>query len=75
MADLQTFRQDTRGWLEENCPPSMRYSELRIQTEACWGGRNWAFNSEEQKQWLERMSCQGLDGSGLACRVRRWWFK
>ena len=24
MADLQQFRADTRAWLDENCPPSMR---------------------------------------------------
>ena len=24
MSDLNTFREETRNWLEENCPPEMR---------------------------------------------------
>ena len=24
MTDLDTFRTETRAWLEENCPPEMR---------------------------------------------------
>jgi acyl-CoA dehydrogenase len=24
MSDLETFRADTRAWLEANCPPEMR---------------------------------------------------
>ena len=54
---LETFRQETRAWLEENCPQDMRgdYST----EDACWGGRNWTFKSEGQKLWLERMAAKG----------------
>ena len=58
MADLQTFRCETRDWLEENCPPSMRFP-ITNSDDSCWGGRNWIFKSEEQKQWMERMAARG----------------
>ena len=58
MTDLQTFRRETRDWLQENCPPSMRFP-VTDAGDACWGGRNWTFKSEEQKQWMERMAAKG----------------
>ena len=58
MADLDVFRQQTRAWLEENCPQSMRTPQ-RSDNDACWGGRNFPFASEDQKLWLERMAARG----------------
>ncbi len=58
MADLETFRRETRAWLEENCPQSMR-SPVQSDADQCWGGRNWAFKSEDQRVWLERMAEKG----------------
>ena len=58
MSDLNTFRQETRDWLEENCPPTMR-KPAKGGEEMCWGGRNFKFASEEQKQWMERMGAKG----------------
>ncbi|MAD00752.1 acyl-CoA dehydrogenase [Pseudomonas abyssi] len=58
MADLDVFRQQTRAWLEENCPQSMRTPQ-RSDNDACWGGRNFTFASEDQKRWLERMAARG----------------
>ena len=58
MSDLEVFRQETREWLEENCPQSMR-SPVIAGEGACWGGRNWVFESEDQQLWLERMSSKG----------------
>ena len=40
MADLDTFRAETRAWLEANCPPEMR-TPMRSEKDACWGGRNF----------------------------------
>ncbi|RGP54134.1 MULTISPECIES: acyl-CoA dehydrogenase family protein [Halopseudomonas] len=58
MADLDVFRQQTRAWLEENCPQSMRTPQ-RSDNDACWGGRKFTFASEDQKLWLERMAARG----------------
>ncbi len=58
MTDLETFQSETRAWLEENCPMSMR-TPVSIDDDACWGGRNFRFSSEDQKLWLERMAARG----------------
>tara|TARA_B110000503_G_scaffold143139_1_gene242786 strand:+ start:5758 stop:6984 length:1227 start_codon:yes stop_codon:yes gene_type:complete len=58
VSDLAVFRQETRDWLAENCPPSMRHP-VTNSDDACWGGRNFVFKSEEQKQWMERMGARG----------------
>jgi acyl-CoA dehydrogenase len=58
MDALETFRRETRAWLEANCPPEMR-SPARGDEDICWGGRNWVFKSPAQKLWLERMAARG----------------
>lgn len=58
VTDLETFRGDTRAWLEQNCPPAMRRPALSDE-DMCWGGRKWTFASEDQKLWLERMAAKG----------------
>ena len=57
MSNLDTFRQETREWLEENCPPEMR--KPMTADGACWGGRNFKFTHPDQKLWLERMGEKG----------------
>ena len=52
--DLKKFRLETRQWLEENCPKSMRLP-LKDSTDYYWGGRNASFASEDQKFWFEKM--------------------
>ena len=54
----EQFRQTVREWLESNCPQSMR-SPYRSEADVCWGGRGFAFQSEDQRLWLERMAAQG----------------
>ena len=39
MTDLQTFREETRNWLEANCP-----QEMRKPGDVAWGGRNAQFS-------------------------------
>jgi alkylation response protein AidB-like acyl-CoA dehydrogenase len=56
--DLETFRSETRAWLEANCPAEMR-EPMRDESDACWGGRNPSFKNEAQKLWLERMAARG----------------
>ncbi|MEA3038761.1 MAG: hypothetical protein QOE79_1274 [Sphingomonadales bacterium] len=58
MADLETFRAETRAWLDANCPAEMR-EPMRDESDACWGGRNPSFKNEAQKLWLERMAARG----------------
>jgi len=56
--DLDTFRSDTRAWLEANCPSEMR-KPIRSEADICWGGRKWTFQSDAQRQWLEVMAERG----------------
>ncbi|WP_304641790.1 acyl-CoA dehydrogenase family protein [Pseudomonas sp.] len=58
MTDLDAFRQETRAWLEENCPQSMR-TPATSEEDQCWGGRNFTFSSPDQQLWLERMAERG----------------
>jgi alkylation response protein AidB-like acyl-CoA dehydrogenase len=54
---LEAFRAETRKWLEENCPPSMRTP--MPDDEVVWGGRNATFKNPESKLWLDRMGEKG----------------
>ena len=56
--DLDGFRNETRAWLEANCPSELRGGE-RNEESICWGGRNWVFASDAQRLWLERMAAKG----------------
>ncbi len=58
MTDLDTFRSETRAWLEANCPPEMR-EPVRDESDMCWGGRGFEFKNEAQRLWLERMAARG----------------
>ncbi len=58
MTDLDAFRQQTRAWLEENCPQSMR-TPATSDEDACWGGRRFTFKNDDQRIWLERMAERG----------------
>ena len=70
MADLEKFRNETRAWLEANCPPEMR-QPIADEDDRCWGGRNATFKSEAQRLWLERDGGARLDRAGLAEGIRR----
>lgn len=58
MSDLETFRSETRAWLEANCPPEMR-KPMASESDTFWGGRNAKFSSDAQKVWFERMRDKG----------------
>ena len=58
MSDLESFRQETRAWLQENVPSSIvgvRFSEL----DGNWGGRRAEYANPDMKVWLERMASRG----------------
>ena len=58
MTDLEQFRQETRSWLAENCPPEMR-QPVRSDEDVCWGGRRYVPSCPAQKEWLDRMAARG----------------
>jgi acyl-CoA dehydrogenase len=58
MSDLESFRRDTRAWLEANCPAEMRQPVVS-ENDACWGGRHFKFQSEAQRGWMQVMGERG----------------
>ena len=58
MSELEQFRQETRDWLEANCPESMR-TPARSEGDAYWGGRDPEMNHPDQKVWADRMGERG----------------
>lgn len=66
-----SFRHETRAWLEANCPPEMRGGE-RTEETICWGGRNWQFASDAQRLWLERMAGNGWTVPTWPTEQRGW---
>ena len=58
MSDLESFRRETRAWLEANCPAEMR-RPVASESDACWGGRHFKFQSEAQRRWLQLMGERG----------------
>lgn len=78
MQDTDTFRADTRAWLQANCPESMR--QPITPDEMVWSGSSVRFGSEDQRLWFERMRDRGwfapgwpaaLGGGGLTPRQAR----
>lgn len=57
MSAIDDFRQDTRAWLEANCPHSLRTPTP--EGELVWGGSKIEFSSEDQRLWFERMRDKG----------------
>jgi len=58
VSDLEQFRQETRAWLEENCPASMR-TPIKGFDDAYNGGRNPEIDHPDQKIWCDRMAERG----------------
>ena len=57
MTALEDFRKETRSWLEENCPQSMR--SPATEDETVWGGRNETYPNPDAKLWLDNMGAKG----------------
>src|ERR1700689_4102033 len=73
MENLENFRKETRAWLEANCPADMR-RPTQTEEDTCWGGRHWKFQSDAQRQWLQRLAAKsgGRPGRpGLEISIRR----
>jgi len=56
--DLETFRAETRAWLEANCPAEMR-EPVRSDADVVWGGRDQSKMTPAQKQWMDAMGARG----------------
>src|SRR5947209_2772368 len=61
--DLSRFRSEVRQQIIAECPESMR-QPLLSDDDACWGGRNWVFQSEDQRLWMERAVAHGWTAPG-----------
>ncbi|MFN2377698.1 MAG: acyl-CoA dehydrogenase family protein [Candidatus Binatia bacterium] len=63
MSDIETFRSETRAWLEANCPESMRWGSQAgnpaLADDLVWGGKKETFPDPDAKLWLDRMSARG----------------
>jgi acyl-CoA dehydrogenase len=57
MSELDAFRSETRGWLEENCPASMRTRQA--PGEEVNGGNKRRSTNPDAYLWLERMVDKG----------------
>jgi alkylation response protein AidB-like acyl-CoA dehydrogenase len=58
MTELESFRTETRSWLEANAPEALRgmpFTEL----DGTWGGRKWRFQKPEMRRWLDVMAERG----------------
>ena len=58
MGALDEFRTDTRAWLDENCPHSMRVSES--EDNMIGGGKSQVYANPDSKLWLDRMALQPI---------------
>lgn len=58
MSELESFRQEARAWLEENCPPAMR-EPVKSFEDLYNGGRNPEISHPDQVVWCERMAERG----------------
>ncbi len=58
MADLETFRRETRAWLLANAPKSM-FTPFAKDEEPAWGGRKATYPNPDVKQWLDVMAARG----------------
>jgi alkylation response protein AidB-like acyl-CoA dehydrogenase len=58
MTDLDTFRAETRAWLEANCPAECR-GPVDSDEDRVWGGRNAVYPTPAHKVWLETMGARG----------------
>jgi acyl-CoA dehydrogenase len=59
MIDLDNFRSEINAWIEANCPPEMRRPS-KSDDDVCWGGRNFQFQSDAQRLWMQRCAEKGL---------------
>jgi len=58
VSELDSFRQETREWLDANCPPAMRTPVTSFE-DLFVGGRRPEVDHPDQLLWCERMAERG----------------
>ena len=58
MSDVESFRAETRDWLEAHCPESMRLP-LESADDLEWGGSQSEGRTDDRKRWLDAMGERG----------------
>jgi len=58
VSEVVAFREEVRGWLEENCPASIR-TAMPVD-EYPGGGRRARYKNPDTKVWLNRMAERGF---------------
>jgi alkylation response protein AidB-like acyl-CoA dehydrogenase len=59
MAELESFRAETRAWLETNGPQSIRGIGT-TEIDGVWGGRRASYSNPELKTWLDVSAERGF---------------
>ena len=59
MADLESFREDVRNWLEDNAPKSL-VGTAGGDLEGNWGGRKAKYANPDMKRWLDLCAERGF---------------
>jgi len=57
--DPSRFRDEVSTFIQKNCAPELREMPASQRT-ICWGGRNWKFTSDAQRDWLNACAGVGL---------------
>ena len=57
MSDLESFREETRQWLQANAPAAMHVPP-KTPDELCWGGKKTIY-PPDVKRWLDVMAERG----------------
>ena len=57
-SDLETFRAETRAWLEAECPAEVR-APMTSEADMIWGGRNAVFATAAHERWMRVMGERG----------------
>ena len=52
MSDLETFRAETRAWLEANAPASLLHTATS-PFQGHWGGRSADFEDDDTRRWFD----------------------
>ena len=59
MTDLDTFRAETRAWLEANCPPGDAPADARREGRLLGRAQLDRSSRDAQQQWLDAMAARG----------------